>query len=320
MSEPKVSIITVNYNQAEETCALLESIRQQDYPAVEMLVIDNASRENPEQLILQRFPEVIFLRSEQNLGFAGGNNLALPYATGDYLFFVNNDAELTDGCIQQMLAVFREQPKAGMVSPLICYMHVNGQPDVIQYAGMTQVNPLTGRNYTVGNKETHSGQFTESTQTAYAHGAAMMIPRRVLEEVGPMDEGFFLYYEELDWCERIRRAGWQVWVQPLAKVYHKESLTVGKMGPLKTYYLTRNRIRFMQRNFSRRQLLSFHLFLLLVTIPKNTALYVWRGEWENLRAFLRGVFQNDATYRPNATYAPLVILTESVHSTSENSF
>ena len=297
MSEPRVSVITVNYNQSEVTCALLESIRWQAWRNVEVIVVDNASRENPEALFKSRFPEVIFLRSEQNLGFAGGNNLALPYATGDYFFFVNNDAELTENTIQNLLQVFETQPRAGIVSPLICYApevreNAHAATDLIQYAGMTPVHPLTGRNRTIGNREADHGQFTQTAQTAYAHGAAMMAPRRVLEQVGPMREDFFLYYEELDWCERIRQAGWEVWVQPLARVYHKESLTVQKLGSLKTYYLTRNRIWFMRRHFGAWQRRGFYAFLGLVTAPKNIVAYALRGEWSNLRAFLRGVWWN----------------------------
>ena len=295
MSEPKVSLITVNYNQADITCALLESIRQQDYRNVEVIVVDNASRENPAALFREQFPEAVFLRSERNLGFAGGNNLALPHATGDFLFFVNNDAELTDGAIRRLLDIFEAHPKAGIVSPLICYMpEDHAGPDVIQYAGMTPIHPLTGRNRTIGHKVPDRGQFSQPGQTAYAHGAAMMVPRQVLKQVGPMSEDFFLYYEELDWCERIRRAGWQVWVQPLARVYHKESLTVNKMGTLKTYYLTRNRVRFMHRHFSPLQRIGFQAFWWLVTVPKNVLLYAVRGEWANLRAFLRGATDSES--------------------------
>lgn len=297
MSETRVTVITVNFNQAEVTCELLESIRRQPYRAVEVIVVDNASRENPAALFKSRFPEVIFLRSEQNLGFAGGNNLALPYATGDYLFFVNNDAELTDNTIEHLLQVFEKQPLAGIVSPLICYAPeikegAAPKPGLIQYAGMTPIHPVTGRNHTIGNGETDHGQFSRAEQTAYAHGAAMMVPRQVLADAGPMNEDFFLYYEELDWCERIRKAGWQIWVQPAARVLHKESFTVKALGALKTYYLTRNRVWFIRRHFGPWQRAGFYLFLCLVTVPKNVAGYVLRGEWSNLRAFLRGVWWN----------------------------
>lgn len=290
LRQPLVSIVTVNYNQTELTLALLESIRRQDYAPVQVIVVDNGSRENPTQIIQTRFPDTICIRSEQNLGFAGGNNLALPAAKGDYLFFVNNDAEITPGCIATLAQHFKAFPQTGIVSPLLCYFGHN--PELIQYAGMTSVNPLTARNRTIGEREPNAQQYTQSAPTAYAHGAAMMVPRAVLDTVGPMDSGFFLYYEELDWCARIRRKGFEIWVAPLAKVYHKESATVQELGALKTYYLTRNRLRFMRRNFSALPLSFFFLFLWLVTVPKNTFLYLWRRQTDNLRAFWLGILWN----------------------------
>lgn len=305
MHVPLVSLITVNFNQTDATCALLDSIRQQGYRNLEIFVVDNGSRENPAQVFLEKYPEVKFIRSEQNLGFAGGNNLAVKEAKGDFLFFVNNDAELADGCIERLLALFEQVPDLGIVSPLICYFPdevegrglkaegaANPPPSLIQYAGMSHLNPLTGRNRTLGNKEADAGQFAEPQPTAYAHGAAMMISRRTLEQVGPMDEGFFLYYEELDWCERIRRAGFSVWVEPRARVHHKESLTMKKLGATKTYYLNRNRVWFMRRNYCGWRLAFFFVFLFLATIPKNVLLYLLRGEMENLKAFLRGIWWN----------------------------
>jgi GT2 family glycosyltransferase len=296
-----VSIITVNYNQADYTCALLDSIRRQDFRDVEVLVVDNASRDNPAARIAEQYPEVRFIRSEQNLGFAGGNNLAVREARGDLLFFINNDAEITEGCIARMVRFFEEKPRLGIVSPLICYYPELQTPnaelqtsnvDLIQYAGMTRVHPITARNRTIGNKELDRGQFAEPQPTAYAHGAAMMLRRSVLDEVGPMSEDFFLYYEELDWCERIRRAGWEVWVEPRARVYHKESVAVQQIGGLKTYYLNRNRVWFMRKHYGGWRLAGFYAFLLLVTVPKNVMAYFLKGEKENLAAFLKGVWWN----------------------------
>lgn len=157
---------------------------------------------------------------------------------------------------------------------------------------MTRVHPITARNQTIGNKELDRGQFAQPQPTAYAHGAAMMLRRSVLDEVGPMSEDFFLYYEELDWCERIRQAGWEVWTEPRARVYHKESAAVQQLGGLKTYYLNRNRVWFMRRHYGGLQLVGFYTFLLLVTVPKNVVSYFLKGEKENLAAFLKGVWWN----------------------------
>lgn len=288
-----VSIITVNYNQVAATCALLDSIRRQDWRAVEVIVVDNGSRENPERILATRYPEVKFIRSERNLGFAGGNNLGLSVATGAYLFFVNNDAELTRGCIRRLLALFEARPRLGMVSPLICYLSGKKRPvDFIQYAGMTRMHPLTARNRTVGEGEANLGQFTEPQPTAFAHGAAMMVPRNVIARVGMMEPDFFLYYEELDWGERIRRAGFEIWVEPRALVFHRESLSMQPLGALKTYYLTRNRVWFMQRNFQGPGLWIFYVYLWAVAVPKNVWTYAVRRQWGNLRAFWLGICWN----------------------------
>lgn len=286
----QVSLITVNFNQTSVTCELLESIRQQDFQDLEIIVVDNASDENPAPIFLEKYPEVKFVRSERNLGFAGGNNLGIRQASGNFLFFVNNDTEITSGCLQTLVNLLSENEQIGMVSPLICY---HSEKTKIQYAGMTPVHPTTARNHTIGQMETNRQQFCKPQPTAYAHGAAMMMPRRAFEAVGAMPEDFFLYYEELDWCDQIRRAGFQIWVEPRALIFHKESLTVSKFGALKTYFLNRNRVLFMRRNFGGGlRLVPFFLFLLFVTVPKNCFQFLLRGEFSNFRAFVQGVFWN----------------------------
>ncbi|MFK7935015.1 MAG: glycosyltransferase family 2 protein [Saprospiraceae bacterium] len=291
---PLVSIITVNYNGKEVTAALLDSLRRFPYPRLEIIVVDNASREDPTDWLMNRYPEIQVIRSEENLGFAGGNNLGVEASTGDFFFFINNDAEVTKGALETLLALFAERPKLGIVSPLLVYENTNltTQPDTIQYAGTTPVHPLTARNTTLGAMEEDRGQYDEARPTAYAHGASMLMPRSVLEQVGTMFEGFFLYYEELDWCERIRKAGYEIYIEPRAKIIHKESIAVGKMSTLKTYYITRNRILFMRRNKGKLAMFAFTLFLLFATIPKNVLGYLKRGEREHLSVFLRAIWWN----------------------------
>jgi GT2 family glycosyltransferase len=285
-----VSVITVNYNQPEATALLLDSLRRQAWQPVEVWVVDNGSTDNPEAFFRERYPEVHFIRSEVNLGFAGGNNLALPLATGNYLFFVNNDAELGEYTIETLLQVFRAHPRAALVGPMLCFPPMEKwTEDKIQYAGMTRIHPLTGRNRTLGRDAWNRGQFPVPQRTAYAHGAAMMTTRAVLEALGPMDEGFFLYYEELDWAERMHRAGWEVWMAPQAPAYHAESLTMRLQAPMKTYYLLRSRIRFMQRNYPGWQLLFFYLFLYTLVLPRQLIHYGLRGEKMQVKAVVKAI-------------------------------
>jgi len=256
---PLVSLITVNYNQLGVTCEMLDSLKSLSFTDYEVVLVDNASKENPKSHINKHYPDVKVVVSAENLGFAGGNNLGIQASKGKYLFFINNDTELTEGLIEQLLATFENIPKLGVVCPKICYFNENPgkDADIIQYVGSTPVNPYTARNRTLGEMEPDSGQYTEIKATPYAHGAAMMISKKAIDEVGLMPEDFFLYYEELDWCEMFKRAGYKVYVEPNAKIYHKESISVGKMSTLKTYYLTRNRILFMRRNKSGFQVLMF---------------------------------------------------------------
>lgn len=294
MKKPLVSIITVNYNELGVTCELLDSIRRIKYPNIETIVVDNASKQNPEKYLTQHYPEVQVIVSEENLGFAGGNNLGVKVCKGEYLFFVNSDAELTEGAIETLLALFGEIPKLGMVSPLLCYYNdkPKEQADIIQYVGSTPVHPMTARNKTLGELEEDRGQYQTARPTAYVHGAAMMVPRHVIEEAGMMSEKFFLYYEELDWTEKVRRAGYDIYVEPRAKIYHKESISVGKMSTLKTYYINRNRILFMRRNKTAKDLFAFVLFLIFATIPKNALVFILKGQFDHLNAFLKGIWWN----------------------------
>ncbi|MDZ7845886.1 MAG: hypothetical protein U5L96_03410 [Owenweeksia sp.] len=131
--------------------------------------------------------------------------------------------------------------------------------------------PSPIRNQTRGWMEEDKGQYDQIAPTAYIHGAAMMISKKVLEEVGPMYEDYFLYYEELDWSERIRKAGYELLYRGHAKVYHKESVSTGVNSPLKLYYLNRNRLLFARRNFpplNRLACYSYYFFA-VVRLPKK---------------------------------------------------
>jgi GT2 family glycosyltransferase len=293
-TQPLISIITVNYNGLNLTIELLNSIRKLSYKNLEIFVVDNASKESPQAHLAEHFPEVKFIRSDLNLGFAGGNNLAARQAQGDFIFYINNDAEITEGCLEKLVAMFDKRPKLGIVSPLICYFNESkgASGDLIQYAGMTQMNPLTARNSTIGEKTRDTGQYTEALPTAYAHGAAMMISRKATEKVGLMFDNFFLYYEELDWCERIRKAGFEIYVEPSARIYHKESATVGAASTLKTHYINRNRIYFMRRNYGGLGFVAFVLFLTFVAIPKNVLSFFIKGSFDHIKAFTKAVVWN----------------------------
>ncbi len=269
----KVSVITVNFNQHSVTEAFLDSVAaNENLDELQVIVVDNGSSINHVPKWINQYPSVNFMRSEINLGFAGGNNLALTKAEGHYLFFVNNDTELTSGLVEKLVSILDRHPGVGMVSPKIRYYD---KPNMIQYAGFTPMNFYTCRNKCIGQFEDDKGQYDSATgQTGYIHGAAMMVRRTAIEKAGPMAENFFLYFEEIDWCERIKRAGFELWIEPRALIYHKESVSVGNKSALKEYFMNRNRILFIRKNAPFLAKIIFTLHFCLLVTPRNVINYI----------------------------------------------
>jgi GT2 family glycosyltransferase len=287
---PLVSIITLNYNQTDITCEFLESTRKFTYDNYEIIVVDNASHTDPtEQIRNGNYPKIRLIICEENLGFTGGNNLGMREAKGDFVFIVNNDTEVTDTLLELLLEPFYQDSSIGVVSPKIrFYQH----PEIIQYAGFQPINPYTGRTWAIGSREKDFGQYDESRETYGAHGAAMMVKREVIDKVGMFQDNFFIYYEEWDWSSRIRNAGYKIYYQAKAVIYHKESITMGKESAIKAYYHTRNRILYMRRNTTGFQLLIFLLFLVFLVIPKSLIKYLSKRQFRHLIAFMKGILWN----------------------------
>lgn len=287
----KVSIITVNYNQPGVTEALLNSIANTcSYPSLEIIVIDNGSKVNCVAEWQLRYTGVRFVRSEENLGFAGGNNLGISLATGDYLFLVNNDTEFTEGLVETLVATLDANPQVGIVSPKIRYYN---QPQMLQYAGFTRMNYYTARNSCIGQYETDRGQHDHLTgETGFVHGAAMMVRRDAINIAGMMPENYFLYYEEIDWCERIRKAGYKVWVNMQALIYHKESVSVGSKSALKEYFMNRNRILYVRRHSPMHARLAFWPYFLIAVTSRNMVSYVRARQWKFIPVLLKAIAWN----------------------------
>lgn len=286
---PLVSIITVNYNQAEVTCALLESLNKISYPNFEVIVVDNASPSDDPSIIKQRYPNIVFIQNPINYGFSAGNNFGLMAAKGDYVLLLNNDIEVPKGFLEPLVDKLENNKHIGAVSPKIKFFY---QPDTFQYAGYTPINYITMRNFAIGHGQKDVGQFEEDRETAYGHGAAMLVPMEVVKKVGLMSYIFFLYYEEADWCHRIKKAGYEIWFVHNSEVFHKESVSTGKLSALKIYYLNRNRIVFMRRNVFGKLFVLGILYQVLVAIPKNAFAYLFKGKVKLFMAYYKAIGWN----------------------------
>lgn len=293
-----ISIITVNYRQLHVTVSLLHSLKTFTRPGeVEVIVVDNGSTEDCHELLEQAFPGVIYVRSEKNLGFAGGNNLGISQATGDFVLFLNNDVEIAENIVPVLTGELEKYPDIGLLSPLILYFDDKTR---IQYAGYTSMNYYTGRNNGVGFGEVNRGQYGHMTaDTGFCHGAAMICRRACIDSVGLMDESYFLYYEELDWCEKFKKAGWRVAFTGKTAVFHKESITVGSESPLKTYFMMRNRWLFIRRNAQWYQRFIFGLYYLMIVGPRTIIKYMIKRRADLVKAAFKGVWWN-VVYSPKS--------------------
>ena len=196
--ECELSIITINFNGLKDTCELIDTLPLEDQ-SIEVIVVDNASKEDEATVIEQRYPQVNVIRSKENLGFAGGNNLGINAAHGKYLFFINNDTLMgwkkEEGrrmMFQPLIERLESSPKIGAVCPKIRF---SWGDNPIQFAGYTPLSHITMRNHAIGCGEADHGQYDTAHPTPYAHGAAMMVKREAIEKSGLMPECYFLYYE-----------------------------------------------------------------------------------------------------------------------------
>lgn len=285
---PLLSFITVCYNGIADTCALIQSIHKIIYSvSYEIIVVDNASREDEAAIIKTHYPTVITVRSQQNLGFSGGNNLGLEIAQGRYLFLINNDTYFEADGIQALIDRLESSPQIGAVSPKIRFAF---PPQHIQFAGYTQLSSITMRNEPIGMGHPDDGSFETPHPSPYLHGAAMLIKREVIDRTGPMPEIYFLYYEELDWCTAMTRAGYTLWYEPHCTVFHKESQSTGQQSPLRTFYLTRNRLLYAWRNFTGMRCLLSILYQMTVAAGKNSLVYFLKHRVDLASAVWKGVF------------------------------
>ncbi|HWQ12423.1 MAG TPA: glycosyltransferase family 2 protein [Roseiflexaceae bacterium] len=239
-----VLIIILCYNGVELTLACLESLRKLDHPA-DALVVDNASQDGTPAAVREHFPEVALIETGANLGFAAGNNVGLRYALEhgyDYVLLLNNDTEVTPDLLTRLLEVAESDQRIGVVGPTITYYE---RPDLIWSAGGTI-------DWRCGTSAMRGGSLSDSVLRAppadvdFVTGCALLVRRAALERAGLLDERFFMYYEETEWCVRIARAGFRILHVPAALVQHKIPLNARYDKEYLAYYMTRNRLLFLR--------------------------------------------------------------------------
>lgn len=264
-----------------------------------MIVVDNASRQDEASIISERYPHVKVIRSLQNLGFAGGNNLGIKEAKGNYILLINNDTYFEEFNIDALIERLESSDRIGIVCPKLRFAWGNYP---IQFTGYTPLSTITVRNAAIGFGEEDKGQYDIAHPTPYAHGAAMLIKHEALEKVGLMPDCYFLYYEEIDWSMMFTRAGYEIWYDPACTVYHKESQTTGQNSPLRIYYITRNRLLLVKRNYKGINKYLSYIYLIGIVGLRDILKYTFTRQTGPLKAVLKGLrdFKSSKFYHLNS--------------------
>jgi len=242
---PSVNIIILNWNGLKNTVECIQSLQRIDYPDFSVMIVDNGSSDGSEARIRDQFPEHTLIINSENIGFSAGNNIGIQRSLKDgakYVLLLNNDTEVAPDFLRILVETVEADPRIGAAGPIIYY---HEQPQTVWSAGGNL--DWSGRAQMIGLNEIDSGQFAGSYQDVdFVSGCALLVKTTVLERVGMLDERFFNYFEETEWCVRIRRSGYRIVNAPNARIWHKIPLDARESSPIVHYYMTRNRLLFLK--------------------------------------------------------------------------
>jgi GT2 family glycosyltransferase len=262
-------IIILNWNGLKDTMDCVESCRELLFPEFKIVVVDNGSTDGSETILRAELKDVTVVQTGANLGFAGGNNVGIRYALGEgaeYIWLLNNDTVVDSDALSALIDVAASDDSIGVLGSKTFFYD---NPDRLNTAGGS-INWKTGQPSLIGYGEKDDGRFDKIREVDTVSGCSLFIKREVIEDIGLMDERFFLYFEETDWVVRAHRAGYKVVYVPGSKIWHKVSAAVGgHESPLMKYYMTRNNLLFMKNNADEKTYRHFLLNYLLNLMPRE---------------------------------------------------
>jgi len=234
-----------NYDDTRECLVSLKGVLYQDYTVV---VIDNSSSDSSDEKIRKEFPEFIHIRNHENLGFAEGNNIGIERAMhdgADYVWILNNDVTVKPDSLTELVSAAKTYDKIGILGPKVYYYH---DTQKIFSAG-AKIIRWSGRSVSLGQNEYDEGQYDKAGPADYISGCSLFASVKMFRDIGLFDVRYFMYYEETDLAVRARKRGWKVMYIPKSIVLHKHASTVKKLSLLSDYYICRNNLLFVWKNY-----------------------------------------------------------------------
>ena len=250
MRFPKILVLILNWNGKKDTLECLSSLASANpRPPFATLVVDNGSTDDSVASIRSAYPEIPIMETKVNLGFAGGNNAGIRWAltkSFEWIFLLNNDTIVSPDLIEQLLNAAKEKPDGSIFGAKI-YRY--SDPLRLDHLG-GYWNPRIAEFVSSASDHLDDGSFEEMQKVDYVCGCALFVHRKVLETIGLLDEKFFLLWEETDFCTRAKRAGFEIYTAPKAKVWHKVSASFTGGKPHMQYFWWRNRLLYISQNCS----------------------------------------------------------------------
>lgn len=287
MAASLVVTVILNTNKREDTLACLESLRASTYAHHRTVVLDNHSTDGSIEAIASSYPEVRIVPLQDNCGYAGNNNVGIEVALADgadWIFVLNEDTILAPDCIAQLVAAGEQIDRVGIVGPMVYHAD---EPTVIQSAG-GWLDQRWRAGHLSENEEDRR-QWPDTHAVAWVSGCALMIRRAAVEHIGVLDERFFYYWEETEWCLRAGRMGWQIRQVPSARLWHKGVKRDYRPGPAVTYYSTRNKLLLMQKHHAPVRAWVDTGIQLARTLVSWTVRPKWKDRREHRDAMLGGL-------------------------------
>ena len=272
--QPEISIIIVNWNTRQLLAECLQSLyKTLKGITFEVVVVDNASTDDSLDMLAEAFPSVQVIRNTENVGFPRANNQAMQICCGKYFLLFNSDAVAMPNSIQTMYNLAENQPKAGMVGAQLINPDGSFQASHTRFPNLWQeFLILTGLGRIIlGSWYPSQGPQAEkgSQMVDYVEGACMFVRAEAYRQVGGMDEGYFMYAEEVDWCYQLRQGGWQVWYHPEARVIHHGGASSKSRRTQREGDLYRSRVQFFRKHYG-----ALPAFLLKILIFNLTGIKI----------------------------------------------
>jgi len=269
----ETTIIVVNWNTCDLTCSCLESIAHHSAGLnVDTVVVDNASSDGSQACIRERFPWVRLIVNEINVGFARANNQAIRATESEFILLLNSDAELLPGTLRNLVACLRAHPEAAVAGARLLNPDGSFQASYAQFPSLVSealaLLKLAPRVYGRYFPSAGPEDSLHTTRADWVGGACMLVRRATLQHVGLMDEAYFMYSEEMDWCYAMHRAGWAIYYCADAAVVHYGGQSVQQVNERKLAMLYRSKLRFFHKNYGRGQFFMLRLMIALSSFVK----------------------------------------------------